>query len=667
MTARPRILIVDDSDAVRNTVMDVLKDLPTDLPVEFIEATTGLEALELIKKEPLDVIILDLGLPDLSGMEVLEKGAGAKLELAPVIILTGYASIDTALQAGKLNAFNFISKAELSANELRVAVLDAISQSSASAPKTLLAAVQKFFRRAGFNVKAMPGGLAISKSSPEWSAFNQLSVSWFDRDKLTKEDVEAVERSTLALSPAGGIGFVVCSQGMQSGAPERIWQAREKGVFIVPLYYPKMRQVMEADDPDDCYRHLVDLKRSWCIMTDPYESLDATSDPQWFVGKHDLIEQILNHITSGDKQVIVYGMRKTGKTALLNQVELGCRAMRFPTARWIAMKGVGFETILHNFTVDLTTSAGRIYEGAVLSSVGTLQQYIENPTAQFKGDIRRLWSELSKHSGEKVKLVLLIDEMDINNFFPWTGDEEEHYQRYCDLFQTLKELTETIGEKSLRMIVAGEHYWIDEVQRFPYNERFQNPMFGRFLRLPLTFLTRRENAELVRLLGELAGLEYTSRSLHSIFEETWGHPQITRWLCSCIWLMRKRQKFDGKVTEATVARAVNYFLSEKEGSGYRNYFEQVFWCDPLSPDIDSDQQVLAEIAMREVCSTDELLTRLSDSANEFEQLLEMEDALASIRRLTELGIIEEIPTRVAHRITVPLYRKWIRIEKLGLV
>ncbi len=46
-----------------------------------------------------------------------------------------------------------------------------------------------------------------------------------------------------------------------------------------------------------------------------------------------------------------------------------------------------------------------------------------------------------------MKLVLLIDEVDINNFFPWEGDREEHYQRYCDLFQTLKEVTETVGEK----------------------------------------------------------------------------------------------------------------------------------------------------------------------------------------------------------------------------
>jgi len=669
MSERARILIVDDRTGVRETVKAILKGPRTDIKADFVEAATGLDALELIENESFDVIILDLALPDMGGMEIFKKVAGAKLDLAPVIILTGYASVDTVLQAGKLNAFSFISKAELSTEKLSAAVLEALSQKSAHPQHSLLAAAQRFFRRGGFDVREASGGLAVSKpGSPEWRAFGQLSVSCFDGGEVTKEQVEEAERAVLALSPAGGIGFIIHSEEMRAGAPDRIWRARLKEVFIVPLYYPKLRQVMESDDPDDCYRHLVDLKRSWSIMSDPYESLDATSDPQWFVGRHDLIRQILNHIAgSSEKHVIVHGMRKTGKTALLNQVDLACRAMGLPTARWIAMKGVGFETILYNFIVDLTANAARMYEGSTLPKNGELQEYLENPTALFKRDLQKLWSAVAKHSGERVKLILLIDEMDINNFFPWKGDREEHYQRYCNLFQTLKEVTESIGNKSLIMIVAGEYYWIDEVERFPYDQRFQNPMYGRFLRLPLTFLTRKENAELVQLLGELAGLEYEPESLDSIFENTWGHPQITRWLCSCIWRLREDQNFDGNVTREVVAAAVNFFLREKGGESYRNYFEQVFWCDPLSPNIVSDQQVLAEIAMHEVCSTDDLTYRLCGQNGGIEGLLKTEEALAAIRRLTELGIIEEVPLSLARRITVPLYRQWIRIEKLGIV
>ena len=85
MTNGKRVLIVDDDDALRNMLSEQLQ-----LHEEFVIAATdsGTKALELVKADYFDVIILDVGLPDLDGREVcrLMRRAGVK---SPIIMLTG--------------------------------------------------------------------------------------------------------------------------------------------------------------------------------------------------------------------------------------------------------------------------------------------------------------------------------------------------------------------------------------------------------------------------------------------------------------------------------------------------------------------------------------------------------------------------------------------------
>jgi DNA-binding response OmpR family regulator len=88
MTNGKRILIVDDDDALRQSLSDQLR-----LHEEFqiIEAETGQSALNIIKNDYFELILLDVGLPDMDGRDVcrLMRRAGVK---APVIMLTGAAS-----------------------------------------------------------------------------------------------------------------------------------------------------------------------------------------------------------------------------------------------------------------------------------------------------------------------------------------------------------------------------------------------------------------------------------------------------------------------------------------------------------------------------------------------------------------------------------------------
>ena len=105
MSADRRILIVDDEDILR----EVLSVLLTSESWSVDTVETGGAALARMREQEYSVVLLDLMLPDIDGLEVLEEMQ--KLEHPPTaIMLTAYASLDKAVRATRLGAFNFLSK-----------------------------------------------------------------------------------------------------------------------------------------------------------------------------------------------------------------------------------------------------------------------------------------------------------------------------------------------------------------------------------------------------------------------------------------------------------------------------------------------------------------------------------------------------------------------------
>lgn len=99
------ILIVDDSPTIRRMVRASLSSLAAP---EFVEAGSGLEAIERLALTPVQLVVLDLNMPDMHGLEVLTFLRGQqKYRTLPVVVLTtrgDEASRDAALRAGA-NAF----------------------------------------------------------------------------------------------------------------------------------------------------------------------------------------------------------------------------------------------------------------------------------------------------------------------------------------------------------------------------------------------------------------------------------------------------------------------------------------------------------------------------------------------------------------------------------
>ncbi len=111
------ILIIDDEE----TLSYFLKESLSEEGYEVLLARTGGEGLKLLDENEIDLVLLDLKLPDIEGSEVLKeiKASGGEM---PVMMLTGYGTIDSAVEAMKLGAYDYIEKPpDLTALKLIVA------------------------------------------------------------------------------------------------------------------------------------------------------------------------------------------------------------------------------------------------------------------------------------------------------------------------------------------------------------------------------------------------------------------------------------------------------------------------------------------------------------------------------------------------------------------
>ena len=105
MNEKIKILVIDDEKAIREGCHRVL----TGKGYGVVTAENGQIALDILDKEPSDIILLDLKMPVMSGEEVLEV-TRTKYPDIPVIIITGHGTVDTAVECMKKGAYDFITK-----------------------------------------------------------------------------------------------------------------------------------------------------------------------------------------------------------------------------------------------------------------------------------------------------------------------------------------------------------------------------------------------------------------------------------------------------------------------------------------------------------------------------------------------------------------------------
>jgi two-component system nitrogen regulation response regulator NtrX len=120
---KSRILVIDDEVAIRDSLRMILEYEG----YEFLGAATGQDGLSLLGRETVDLAFLDIKMPGMDGLEVLQRIKAAN-DTLPVVMISGHATVATAVEATKLGAFDFIEK-PLASERVLVTIRNALDRS----------------------------------------------------------------------------------------------------------------------------------------------------------------------------------------------------------------------------------------------------------------------------------------------------------------------------------------------------------------------------------------------------------------------------------------------------------------------------------------------------------------------------------------------------------
>ncbi len=208
---KTRVLLIEDSQSLAQIYMEYLRREPC----QVLHAATGAEALELIERKPPHAVLLDLNLPDMNGMSILNHITSQGLPTA-VVIITAHGSIDLAVDAMRSGAFDFLVK-PFNASRLTVTLRNALE-------KQRLTRIVDTLRD-----EAMDGYCGFVGNSLAMQAVYRII------------DSAAPSKATVFITGESGTGKEICAEAIHRQSPRR------EGPFI-PLNCAAIpRDLMESE------------------------------------------------------------------------------------------------------------------------------------------------------------------------------------------------------------------------------------------------------------------------------------------------------------------------------------------------------------------------------------------------------------------------------------
>lgn len=192
------ILIVDDEKNIRTTLSQALESLDVDIQV----ALNGEEALQLMTASEFNVVLLDIKMPGMSGIEVLGK-IQKDYPYTKVIMISAHGTIDCAVEAMKLGAVDFVQK-PFSLDEIRnlvkkVLLRDSLKENELSDYEALLELTKKYINRRNFPASIETVKKAISLETDKPEAYNLLGTIL--ESKGDKLEGQKFYRTALEIDP----------------------------------------------------------------------------------------------------------------------------------------------------------------------------------------------------------------------------------------------------------------------------------------------------------------------------------------------------------------------------------------------------------------------------------------------------------------------------------
>ncbi len=158
-----KILVIDDERSIRNMLRDILEYEK----YKVDDAENGMEGLKLVNSKKYDVILLDIKMPNMDGIEVLEHAI--KVTDTPVVMISGHGTIETAVEAIKKGAYDYIAK-PLDLNRLLITIHNAMDKSKlVKEPKTLKKEERQTWEMIGESEPIMHVKELIDKVAPTYA------------------------------------------------------------------------------------------------------------------------------------------------------------------------------------------------------------------------------------------------------------------------------------------------------------------------------------------------------------------------------------------------------------------------------------------------------------------------------------------------------------------
>src|SRR6476620_6353965 len=185
---KSRVLVIDDEAAIRDSLRMTLEYEG----YEFLGAATGQEGLALAEREAPDLVLLDVKMPGMDGIEVLERLRNMN-DAVPVIVVSGHGTIQTAVEATKKGAFDFIEK-PFASERVLVSLRNALdSRQLRDENKTLKKAVEVRHQMIGESAGLKQVMAAVARAAPTNATVLILGDSGVGKELIAR----AIHRNSL--------------------------------------------------------------------------------------------------------------------------------------------------------------------------------------------------------------------------------------------------------------------------------------------------------------------------------------------------------------------------------------------------------------------------------------------------------------------------------------
>lgn len=460
-------------------------------------------------------------------------------------------------------------------------------------------------------------------------------------DVVGVDDVVALKREVLARGRGSqdSVAFLVSTQALRHDVYALIYafMTEDPAVTVVPLEAQSVRDaIIEA-------RGRVHLERTlhqWLGHTDIYETHNPVSNAATFFGRGHFINQLVLKISRGENFGI-FGLRKVGKTSLVYRLR---ELSRDHLVAYVDLQGVssGRTSEVYLRLLDSLVRDMRVkHPDVALPPLQLTPATAVDPDvpSRFHADLLALRQALERTMTAPPNVLLLLDEIELMVPLGRSPGFEGHQ----DFFRHLRGLFQQ--ERFVVSAVVGATPSVCRTAKWGVRD---NPVFQFYDEIFLAMLDPVECDQMVEGLGELMGVRFDEPSLSLIFEQTGGHPYVTRQLCSR--LVRSFPTRPLEVTPAMVRRALDEYLAQR-GDYFAGLVEG--YLD------DDSRRIVEEIAT-------------ADEAGETRHRLLQALAGRTGPHITDrvLGDLELVGLLVRdgdlYTLRAPLFRRWLRRSWLGL-